>query len=94
MEGINFNKMPNCLRKYRRAMGLKQKEVAQILGLKSASVVSRWEKGSCLPHAINILKLALLYRTMVEELFIDLRRSIKDSIHQREEEILKNKKGI
>ena len=90
MEGKNFQKMPNCLRKYRRAMGLKQKEVAQILGLKSASVVSRWEKGSCFPHAINILKLAMLYRRLVEELFIDSRKIIKDYLLKREEMVLKN----
>ena len=91
MHTIIFQNAPNCLRKYRRAMGLKQKEVAEILGLKSASVVSRWEKGSCFPHTKNVLMLAMLYRKLVEELFIDARKIIKSYLIDKEAQVLKNK---
>jgi len=37
----------NAMRKHRKARGLKQKEVAQVLGLKTVSAVSRWENGVC-----------------------------------------------
>ena len=81
----------NSLRKHRKARGLKQKEVAKILGLKSASMVSRWENGLCLPNPINMFKLGLVYRTMVDALFIDLRRLLKEEIAQAEQHILQNK---
>jgi len=83
--------MPNCLRRYRKARGLKQKEVAKIMGLGSSSIISRWEKGICLPNSLNIFKLALIYRIMIDALFIDQLRELKVSLHKREEEVLKNK---
>lgn len=79
------------LRKYRKARGLKQKEVAVIIGLKNSSVISRWENGVCLPKPENMFKLAVLYRTMVDALYIDLRRQFKQEILRAEEELLKTK---
>jgi len=87
----NTKTIPNCLRRYRRARGLKQKEVARILGIKSASMISRWEKGVCLPCTLNLFKLAVLYRTMADALFIDLLRALKGELHKREERVLKKK---
>jgi len=81
-------RIKNQLRKYRKARGLTQEEVALILGVKSGSVVSRWENGLCIPKLHNTIKLALLYRTMADALFIDLRRSLKDEIAVREKKIL------
>jgi transcriptional regulator with XRE-family HTH domain len=80
--------IPNCLKRYRKARGLQQKQVAKILGFISASTISRWEKGSCLPNTINLFKLSILYRTLSDSLFIDLIRNMKSEIHQREERIL------
>lgn len=91
LKNINSKNIPNSLQRYRRARGLKQKEVAEILGLKSASMISRWEKGIFLPKSLNIFKLAALYRTMADALFIDLLRSVKNDIHKREKKILKAK---
>lgn len=81
--------MPNSLRRYRRIRGLKQKEVAKILGLQSASIISRWEKGQSMPNTLNAFKLALIYRTMVDALFIDLSRSLKDELYRKEESLKK-----
>jgi len=74
----------NCLRKYRKASGLKQKDVARILGIKSIAMISRWEKGKCMPDCINMFKLAVLYQTMADALFIDLVRALREEIAQRE----------
>ena len=63
MKNANYKSVPNCLRRYRKARGLKQREVAEILGLKSGSVISRWERGVCLPSSLNVFKLSLVYRT-------------------------------
>jgi transcriptional regulator with XRE-family HTH domain len=82
---------PNCLRRYRRARGLTQKEVAKILGLKSTSIISRWERGVSLPSVLNLFKLAVLYRTMADALFIDLRRALQKELFKREAEILGDK---
>jgi len=86
-----MRRIPNSLKKYRKAAGLKQKDVAEILGLKSTSIISRWEKGVCLPKLLNIFRLALLYRTMVDALFIDLRRALINELRKREEKVLGNR---
>ena len=88
---VKSKNIPNCLRRHRRARGLRQKDVAKVLGLKSASMISRWEKGVCLPNTINLFKLAVLYRTMSDALFIDLIRELRSEILKREEKVLKHR---
>lgn len=84
-------RVPNSLRKYRKAKGLTQKQVAKILGLESTSQISRWEKGVCLPSSLNIFKLSSLYRKMTDALFCDFLRSIRGDIQKKEKRILKAK---
>jgi transcriptional regulator with XRE-family HTH domain len=88
MQYKSFKGFPNFLRKYRRIRGLSQKQVAKILGYKSASRLSRWEKGSCLPSYVNVVRLSLVYRTMADALFRDLYRTLREEITRREKEIL------
>ena len=88
MNDINPKTIPNCLRRYRKARGLKQKEVATILGLASASMISRWERGRCLPNTMNLFRLASLYRTMTDALFIDLLKALREDLRIREEKVL------
>ena len=88
MKKVDFKKVPNNLRKYRKAIGLKQKDVAKILNLKSAGMVSRWEKGRCLPSLVNAFKLAGLYCVLVDALFFPLIRAIKRKIMERQRQIL------
>ncbi len=88
MKDTKSKTTPNCLRRYRKARGLSQKEVAKILGLKSASAISRWENGLCLPSSMNLFRLASLYRTMVDALFIDLLRALRSDLRKREERVL------
>jgi transcriptional regulator with XRE-family HTH domain len=76
--------LPNCLRKYRRAAGFKQKDVACILGLKTSGELSRWENSLSLPELQNVFRLAILYRTMVDTLFIDLRILLIEEVAQAE----------
>jgi len=78
----------NQLRKYRRARGLKQREAARILGFAEASSLSRWEHGVCLPSVMNLFRLAALYRTLVDALYIDTLRTIREEIRRREVELL------
>ena len=76
--------MPNCLRKYRRAAGFKQKDVACMLGLKGSGVISGWESGLRTPKLESLFKLAILYRTMVDSLYIDLRILLREEVAQAE----------
>ena len=87
MKKVELKKVPNNLRKYRKAIGLKQKEVAQILGLKNSGMISRWEKGRCLPSLVNAFKLAGLYCVLVDALFFPLMRVIKRKIMERQRQI-------
>ena len=91
MVSLNYKKIPNCLRKYRRVRGLKQKDVAKILGLKNASIISRWEKGVSFPNPKHLFRLAVLYRTMVDALFIDLIRLLRKDILKKEESLQRRK---
>lgn len=86
--------MPNLLKKYRRVRGLKQKDVARILDLKSASRISRWEKGLCLPSLANALRLAVVYRVMVDAIFSDLLRDLREEIVKREDELRSRKTTV
>ena len=85
MKKVEINKIPNNLRRYRKAVGLKQKDVAEILNLKSAGMISRWEKGVCLPSLINVIKLSGIYSVLVDALFFSLIRMIKRKIMERQE---------
>ena len=78
----------NQLRKYRKARGLKQREAARILGFADASSLSRWEHGASLPSVMNMFRLAALYGTLVDALYIDALRTIRDEVRRREIEVL------
>ncbi len=75
---------PNDLKRYRKQVGLQQSQVAEMLGLKSTSLISRWENSFSYPDLINAFKLALVYGTTVDALYSDLRESIKDDIQKIE----------
>ncbi len=87
----NQHKNLNNLRKYRRSRGLRQSDVADILGIKSTGMISRWEKGTCLPDSLNMLKMSIIYRTMVDALFIDLVIALREKLLSKEEEVLKKR---
>jgi transcriptional regulator with XRE-family HTH domain len=78
----------NQLRKYRKARGLKQRDAARILGLRDSSSISKWERGVRLPSAAQMFRLAALYRTLVDALFIDVLRTIREEIRGLESEVV------
>jgi len=63
--------IPNSLKKYRDRIGYSQKEVAKILGFKSAGRLSRWEQGLAMPNVENLLRLSFLYSTLPAQLYPD-----------------------
>lgn len=70
-------------------MGYSQLDVMRKLCLNSTAMISRWERGISMPSAENLLKLSILYKTLVNELYFHLGKE-----YQRElfpEERLKGK---
>jgi transcriptional regulator with XRE-family HTH domain len=65
--------------------------VAAILGLKSASRISRWEKGNCVPSLFNAFRLAILYRTLSDGLFKDLVQALREEVRNGEAKVLDKK---
>ena len=80
--------IPNRLRIYRLKMGYEQIEVAFLLGLKSHARVSEWEAGISKPSLDNLLQLSMIYRTMPDELYYDLRQEFLKDIRKREKILL------
>jgi len=70
----------NQLRRYRKLSGLTQKEAGAILGVTSGSQISSWEQGVSTPNLVNCIKLAALYSTWVDGLYIDLVREIRTDV--------------
>ncbi len=70
------NVLKNNLLRYRLLFGYSQREIAYMLGLNSTSVIGRWEQGLAAPDLENAMRLSVIYKTLTEELYFDLRKSI------------------
>lgn len=64
-------KTNNRLWQVRHKCGLEQKQVARLLGHKNCDQISRYERGARIPGLQIALKLELIYRTPVSDLFPD-----------------------
>lgn len=76
-------KFPNRLRKHRRLAKFTQKDVALLLNV-SQSRVSAWENGEVFPSMVNFLKLSILYKTLCNELYLDLLKEFQAEFDSRE----------
>ncbi len=74
----------NRLRKHRRLMGYTQDDVAYLLGLKSTSLISRWEKGESKPLVDNVIRLSYIYH---EELYREYYKEVRYEIKPREKHL-------
>lgn len=74
----------NYLRKFRRARGLKRRDVAAILGVRDLGTITRWETGKAMPSVMNLLRLSALYRTFADALFPEMARDLKNDLQLRE----------
>lgn len=71
------NQHKNELIRYRRRVGFSRKQVARILGHRTPSMLSRYERGISLPPLITALKLEILYRVPVAFLYVEFYRQLK-----------------
>lgn len=63
-------------------MGYSQREAAELIGV-SPSRLSQWEKGIKMPSVKNLYKLSLIYHTLSDELYYELRKSLLKEIEAK-----------
>lgn len=90
--GTTARNIPNTLRRYRKLWGYEQMDVAYILGLKSHALISKWECGVMLPNIKNLMQLCIIYRTVPDELYYDLRHRYQKDITDRQEKLAEKRR--
>lgn len=75
-------KYPNKLVQIRKARGLRQIDVSEKLGFIGEDRICKWEKGTAVPHLVNLLKLCQIYNVRAEEIYPTL---VDDSSHHDED---------
>jgi transcriptional regulator with XRE-family HTH domain len=76
-------KLQNYLRTYRKQVGLSQKEVAFLLGLKSGATVSRYEVFQRLSILETILAYEVIFGVPVRELFGGVFEKVNQDVIRR-----------
>lgn len=71
----------NQIRRYRKKRYLRQRDIAQMLGLKQPRDIYRWEVGQKLPSIINALKLSAALKCPIELLFLDHYKEIQQKMY-------------
>lgn len=61
--------MKNNIKRYRIKYHLRQKDVAQLLGIKAEDRISHWERGTAMPNVENLFKLCELFKINPLELY-------------------------
>lgn len=56
--------------------GYSQRQIAKKLGITSTTIIGRWEQGLAYPDLQNLIKLSVIYKTLIDQLYPDLRASI------------------
>ncbi|MGI8467318.1 MAG: helix-turn-helix transcriptional regulator [Pyrinomonadaceae bacterium] len=82
-------KYKNQLLLVRKKSGLEQKQVATLLGHKTADQISRYERGAKLPNLKTAIKLGIVYRLPIRVLFYGYYEACLDEI-KKQETVLKN----
>jgi len=72
-------------------MGYSLKEIGFLLNLKSTSRLSRWEQGLCFPNVKNLILLGIIYRSLTDQFYFDLKKSLEAKINKREKKLLEMK---
>lgn len=85
----DLKKIVNYLRLYRRKKGLSQKKMADLMGFRTTSSISNYERGNKLPYLINLLKLEVICRTPIAFLFRGHIEKLKKEILKKEQRLQK-----
>lgn len=76
-------KLDNYLRAYRRRSGLSQDEVAYLLGTRSGTKISRYERGGRLPDLDTALAFKAIFHLPVGVLFAGRQQKVERSVLRR-----------
>ncbi len=87
----NGKKIENRIWKYRTARGLKQSELAFLIGQKSSAQVSRYERGVVMPRFEQLTKLCCGLGEKPECLYPDPIQKWQEEVKAREAELKKSK---
>ena len=71
----------NQIRRYRKKRYLRQRDIAELLGLKQPRDIYRWEVGQKLLSIINALKLSAALKCPIELLFLDHYKEIQQEMY-------------
>jgi transcriptional regulator with XRE-family HTH domain len=76
-------KLPNYIRTHRKRFGLKQKELALLLGGKSNSKISEYETFHRLPSLKTALAFQALFGTPVAEIFSGIYQEVEKEVSRK-----------
>jgi len=74
---------PNNLRELRKAKGMLQIEVAQLLGHLNSDRISDWEKGYGMPSVANLFKLATVLGVPTEDIYREIRATATEEVEEK-----------
>jgi transcriptional regulator with XRE-family HTH domain len=80
---MNSTIVPCALRTHRRTWGFSQRELAELLGFRSATPISRLEHGKRVPAIEIALACATLFSVSLGELFPQLTMETEDNLRKR-----------
>ena len=69
-------KCTNDLQEFRRIFGETQQDIADFLGLKKTSIISRWERGVAIPKLDTLIRLSIHWHTTVDRLYLGFRHKL------------------
>ena len=72
-------------------MGYSQEDIRRKLGLKDTTMISKWESGRKMPSGENLLKLSVLYKTLVNEFYYGLTKEYQAQLYPRERIFVKQR---
>ena len=87
-EGMDYSaykNIPNRLKQCRRHRGLSQKELADLMGFKDTTWISRWENGDVLPNLVSAARLSVLLDMPMNNLFDGLVERVREEMPPRQQ---------
>lgn len=75
--------LPSYLRTHRKRSGLTQEEVAYLLGARSGTKVSRYERRTRVPTLATVFAIQVVYGVTAHELFPGVFEEIRDTVIKR-----------
>jgi transcriptional regulator with XRE-family HTH domain len=73
----------NYIRYYRRKAGLSQDELSFLLGRKSGSHVSRYERGRREPSLETLLAFEVVFQAVIRDLYAGRARKVEETVRER-----------